>query len=70
MGQVGYSIAHAGIPVFETMGIVSLLALAANGTCLALPSSVWDCSRNDIISNAAVFATAARYGSPNRSGGI
>jgi cation diffusion facilitator family transporter len=68
VGQVGYSIAHPGIPVFETMGIVSALALAANGTCLALlwkhrsedvnMSSVWECSRNDIISNVAVFVAA------------
>lgn len=68
IGQVAYSIAHPGMPVFETMGIVSLLALAANGTCLALlwkhrtedvnMSSVWECSRNDIVSNVAVFAAA------------
>jgi cation diffusion facilitator family transporter len=68
IGQVAYSSVHPGIPVFETMGIVSLLALAANGTCLALlwkhrsedvnMSSVWECSRNDIISNAAVFVAA------------
>jgi cation diffusion facilitator family transporter len=68
IGQVAYSSVHPGIPVFETMGIVSLLALAANGTCLALlwkhrsedvnMSSVWECSRNDIISNVAVFVAA------------
>jgi cation diffusion facilitator family transporter len=68
IGQVAYSMAHSGMPVFETMGLVSLLALAANGTCLALlwkhrtedvnMSSVWECSRNDIISNLAVFVAA------------
>jgi cation diffusion facilitator family transporter len=68
IGQVAYSMARAGIPVFETMGLVSLLALAVNGTCLALlwkhrtedvnMSSVWECSRNDIISNLAVFVAA------------
>jgi cation diffusion facilitator family transporter len=68
IGQVAYSSVHPGMPVFETMGIVSLLALAANGTCLALlwkhrsedvnMSSVWECSRNDIISNVAVFVAA------------
>jgi cation diffusion facilitator family transporter len=68
IGQVGYGIEQPGMPVFETMGIVSVLALAANGTCLALlwkhrtedvnMSSVWECSRNDIISNAAVFVAA------------
>jgi Co/Zn/Cd efflux system component len=59
---------HPGTPVFEMMGAVSLLALAANGTCLALlwkhrqedvnMSSVWECSRNDIVSNLAVFVAA------------
>jgi cation diffusion facilitator family transporter len=68
IGQVIYGATHAGVPVFETMGIVSLLALAANGTCLALlwkhrsedinMSSVWECSRNDIASNIAVFIAA------------
>jgi len=69
IGQVGWSMAHPGMPVFETMGMVSLLALAANGTCLALlwkhrsedvnMSSVWECSRNDIISNVAVLIAAS-----------
>jgi Co/Zn/Cd efflux system component len=69
MAQVAYSIAHPGLPVFETMGLVSLLALAANATCLALlwkhrsedvnMSSVWECSRNDIVWNVAVFLAAS-----------
>ncbi len=68
-GQVIYSIVHPGVPVFETMGIVSVVALAANVTCLALlwkhrmddvnMSSVWECSRNDIASNLAVLGAAA-----------
>jgi cation diffusion facilitator family transporter len=68
IGQVGFSIAHPGMPVFEAMGIVSVLALTANSTCLVLlwkhrtedvnMSSVWECSRNDIISNVAVFIAA------------
>jgi len=68
LGQVIYGIVHPGVPVFETMGIVSLIALAANATCLALlwkhraedvnMSSVWECSRNDIASNVAVFIAA------------
>jgi len=63
-----YGAIHPGIPVFEAMGIVSLIALAANGACLALlwkhrsedvnMSSVWECSRNDIASNLAVFLAA------------
>jgi Co/Zn/Cd efflux system component len=68
MGQLVYGILHPGVPVFETMGIVSLLALVANATCLALlwkhraedvnMNSVWECSRNDIASNTAVFVAA------------
>ena len=68
LGQVIYGVLHPGVPVFETMGIVSLIALAANATCLALlwkhraedvnMSSVWECSRNDIASNVSVFIAA------------
>lgn len=68
LGQVIYGALHPGVPIFEVMGAVSLLALAANGTCLALlwkhrdedvnMSSVWECSRNDIASNCAVFLAA------------
>lgn len=68
LGQVIYGVLHPGVPVFEVMGIVSLLALAANATCLALlwkhraedvnMSSVWECSRNDIASNIAVLMAA------------
>jgi cation diffusion facilitator family transporter len=68
IAQVVYGVVHPGVPVFETMGAVSLLALIANTTCLALlwkhraddvnMSSVWECSRNDIVSNIAVFAAA------------
>jgi Co/Zn/Cd efflux system component len=55
-------------PIFETMGIISLLALLANGICLTLlwkhreedvnMSSVWECSRNDIATNLAVLMAA------------
>jgi Co/Zn/Cd efflux system component len=68
LGQVVYRAFNPGVPIFEVMGAVSLLALAANATCLALlwkhrtedvnMSSVWECSRNDIASNLAVFAAA------------
>jgi enoyl-[acyl-carrier protein] reductase I len=61
--------AASGIPEFdELIGGIGLLALAANGLCLALlwrhrsddinMSSVWECSRNDIASNIAVFVAA------------
>ena len=55
-------------PVFEVMGIFSLLSLAANSLCLFIlwrhrhedvnMSSVWECSRNDIASNLSVFVAA------------
>lgn len=68
LAQVIYAALHPGVPIFEAMGVVSLIALAANATCLALlwkhraedvnMSSVWECSRNDIVSNCAVFVAA------------
>lgn len=68
LGQVAYRLMNPAVPVFETMGVISLIALAANGVCLALlwkhrtedvnMSSVWECSRNDIASNVAVFVAA------------
>jgi len=69
LGQVVYKVAVPGVPMFEVMGAISILALAANGTCLARlwkhrqedinMNSVWECSRNDIASNIAVFIAAA-----------
>lgn len=66
--QVAYRIAVPVVPAYGTMGLMSLLALLANGACLALlwkhreedinMSSVWECSRNDIAANVAVFAAA------------
>lgn len=68
LGQVIYAVLHPGLPIFEVMGAVSLIALGANATCLALlwkhrredvnMSSVWECSRNDIASNTCVFIAA------------
>lgn len=68
LGQVIYGVLHPGVPVFELMGVVSLISLAANGACLGLlwkhraedvnMSSVWECSRNDIASNVSVFIAA------------
>jgi len=67
-GQVVHRLMVPGVPMFEIMGVFSLLGLAANGLCLYLlwrhrhedvnMSSVWECSRNDIFSNLAVFAAA------------
>src|SRR4051812_9411074 len=35
-GQVIFKVLHPSVPIFETMGVIGILALAANGTCLAL----------------------------------
>ncbi|PWU19280.1 MAG: cation transporter [Bdellovibrio sp.] len=57
------------IPIAETMGIVGVVALAANLVCLMLlwrhraddinMRSTWTCSRNDIIANAGVLVASA-----------
>ena len=85
LGQVVYRLIVPTLPAFETMGVVSLLALLGNGVCLALlwehreedinMSSVWKCSRNDIASNVAVFVAAgavwlARSGWPDLAVGL
>jgi len=67
-GQVAYRAWVPGVPLFEVMGLFSVLALAANSLCLYLlwshrredvnMSSVWECSRNDIAGNLAVFLAA------------
>lgn len=69
LGQIAYKLAYPTVPIFEAMGIFSMFGLVANGTCLFLlwrhrnedinMSSVWECSRNDIASNLAVFVAAA-----------
>lgn len=66
--QLFYRLFVPSVPLFEVMGVFSLLGLAANVLCLGLlwrhrhedvnMSSVWECSRNDIISNLAVFVAA------------
>lgn len=68
LAQIVYKLLHPAVPIFEAMGAIALLALAANSTCLALlwqhreedvnMSSVWECSRNDIASNLAVLVAA------------
>ncbi|RJX34396.1 MAG: cation transporter [Desulfurivibrio sp.] len=66
--QIIYRFFVPSIPLFEVMGVFSLLGLAANALCLFLlrrhrqedvnMSSVWECSRNDIASNLSVFVAA------------
>lgn len=68
LGQVIYRIVFPQLPVFEAIGAIGLLALAANSTCFFLlwrhraddinMSSVWLCSRNDIIANISVLLAA------------
>ncbi len=68
LGQAIYKIIVPQVPVFEAIGAIGLLALAANSYCLMLlwrhrtddinMSSVWLCSRNDIIANIAVLFAA------------
>jgi len=63
-----YKIVIPALPSAPVIGIVGLLALAANTTCLLLlirhrnddinMRSIWLCSRNDIIANVAVLAAA------------
>ena len=67
--QAVYKAFHPEVPVVEIIGGIGLLALAANCLCLGLlwshreddinMSSVWLCSRNDIIANVSVLVAAA-----------
>jgi len=53
--QMAYRIAVPVIPTYETMGLVSLLALLANGTCLVL---LWKHREEDINTSSAENARA------------
>lgn len=64
--QIGWRISNVETPAFETMGIAALLNLGANLLCLRLlypyrngdvnMTSVWECSRNDVMEGFAVIA--------------
>jgi Co/Zn/Cd efflux system component len=66
--QIGWRVVHPEVPIIETMGVAAVLNLAANAVCLYLlspyrsgdlnMSSVWECSRNDVIEGSAVILTA------------
>ncbi len=66
--QIIYKLFVPTMPVFEVMGIFSIVGLLGNTLCLYLlwrhrhedvnMSSVWECSRNDIASNLAVLVAA------------
>jgi Co/Zn/Cd efflux system component len=68
--QIAWRALHPDVPIVETMGIASMLNLAANAACLWLlapyrrgdvnMASAWECSRNDVSEGAAVIvATVA-----------
>ena len=69
LAEGGYKLVYPQIPHYETIGLVGLLALAANGVCFLLlwrhrsedinMQSVWLCSRNDILANVLVLLAAA-----------
>jgi cation diffusion facilitator family transporter len=68
LGMTAYHVLIIGVPRAEVMGIIGVLALAANlGSVLILMRykdgdanvrSVWLCSRNDAIGNVAVMIAA------------
>jgi Co/Zn/Cd efflux system component len=68
LGRAAWAVWHGAPPEPMVMGVVALLALAANGGVAALlyafregdanMRSVWLCSRNDALGNLAVLAAA------------
>ena len=68
LGQAIYRTMYPQVPVFEAIGSIGLLALAANSLCLVLlwrhrvddinMNSAWLCSRNDIVANVSVLFAA------------
>ena len=67
--QIGWRLAHPGVPLFEAMGAAGIANLVFNGICLWLMTpyrhgdvnmaSAWECSRNDVFEGIAVLAAAA-----------
>ena len=66
--QIGWRLAHPGVPIFEAMGLAALLNLGFNAICLWLltpyrhgdvnMASAWECSSNDLFEGLAVVAAA------------
>lgn len=66
--QIIYKLFVPSVPLFEVMGAFSLIGLGANALCLFLlwrhrqddvnMTSVWECSRNDIVANLSVFVAS------------
>ena len=67
--QIGWRLAHPGVPLFEAMGAAAVVNLVLNAVCLWLltpyrrgdvnMASAWECSRNDVIEGFAVLAAVA-----------
>lgn len=68
LSQVVLHIIDNTVPIFETMGAVGFTALLLNLTCFFLltkyreqdinMSSVWECSRNDILNNVSIIVAS------------
>jgi len=68
LSQVMLHVVDNTIPVFEAMGAVAFIALVLNLTCYFLltkyreqdinMSSVWECSRNDILNNVSIIVAS------------
>lgn len=66
--HVAFKTVHGFVPIAEMMGVIGVIALAANLICLMLlrqhrrddinMRSAWMCSRNDVIGNAGVLVAA------------
>ncbi len=69
LAEAFHKFLYPATPAAEAIGVIGLLALAANSVCLWLlwrhrgddinMHSVWLCSRNDIIANTSVLAAGA-----------
>ena len=72
LSQVIAHILNQSVPIFATMGAVAVIALLGNTLCLFLltrhknedinMSSVWQCSRNDMMNNLAIIVAAVVVG--------
>lgn len=68
LSQVIKHVIDNTVPIFETMGVVGFTALLLNLTCFFLltkyreqdinMSSVWECSRNDILNNVSIIVAS------------
>lgn len=72
LSQVAYRFAFGIVPDSDVMGVVAVLALAANTICLFMlfrhrsddinMRSTWLCSRNDIVANVGVILASILVG--------